>query len=171
MLKTFLQLSQTILLLMIQQIKRGPLWETGDWVLRTPVPASMDGITITVYNFRRALLRAEAGHPAGQRRVRGPGPRPGHGHNSSVFQYFSVEMKCEHNRKQCCKVSPDTGPQLHCQDCGLWTRNNFIQFIKIMYTDTSARTLRKSFCRIVNCKSSICCDMISKKKLVVHFIY
>ena len=111
---------------MIQQIKRGPLWETGDWVLRTPVPASMEGITITVYIFRRALLRAEAGHPAGQRRVRGPGPRPADRHHSSVFQYFSVEMKCEHNRKQCCKVSPDTGPQLHCQgfataDCGQGT--------------------------------------------------
>ena len=100
--------------------------DKGDWVLRTPVPASMEGITITVYNFRRALLRAEAGHPAGQRRVLGPGLRPGDGHHSSVFQYFSGEMKCEHNRKQCCKVSPDTGPQLHCQgfataDCGQGT--------------------------------------------------
>ena len=127
MLKTFLQLSQTILLLSGDTTDRERAVMRGkSCVLSTPVPASMEGITITVYNCRRALLRAEAGHSAGQRRLRGPGPRPGDGDHSSVFQYFSVEMKCEHNRKQCCKVSPDTGPQLHCQgfataDCGQGT--------------------------------------------------
>ena len=129
-------------------VNRGVLWEEGGWWGSLYSNNKWHFWWCDI--FRRALLWAEAWHSTGQWWVRGSGPgQSAAGDHSSVYSFVQRKwnVKTENNAAKCHQTL-DLNYIVRVCDDGLWTRNNFIQFIKIMYTDTSAGTLRSVFAEL-----------------------